>query len=140
MSKNTQIIAIINQKGGVGKTTTAVNLSACLANLGKKVLIIDLDPQGHSGEHLGCRSDKNTILNLLQNSDYNIQECIIKTYNPKLFVIPSSLSLGQFNQLPPTNNQFKLQKILRENNIFGSYDFIIIDCQPALSFKAKTIP
>ena len=130
MSLQTEIIAIINQKGGVGKTTTAVNLSSCLAYKGKKVLLIDLDPQGHSGEHLGCRKAKYGSLDILQDKEI-INSAINKTSNPNLFILPSNLSLGQFNQYNSTQNQFKLRDSLQ--NLKTTFDFIIIDCQPSLS-------
>jgi chromosome partitioning protein len=126
-----EIIAIINQKGGVGKTTTAVNLSAFLGNKGKKVLLIDFDPQGHAGEHLACRNNSVDILEVLFDKK-NIMDCLSTTYNKNIKVLPSNVHLGQFNQLPPTTNQFILQKALA-NIPPKTFDFIIIDCQPSLS-------
>ena len=131
ITNKTEVIAIINQKGGVGKTTTSVNLSACLANRGYQVLIIDLDPQGHSGEHLGCREFKNGILDLLQSKHCEPKD-IMPTYNDNLKILPSNLTLGQFNQLPPAGNQFNLQ-ILVDCDAIKAFDYVIIDCQPSLS-------
>jgi chromosome partitioning protein len=130
----TEIITIINQKGGVGKTTTTVNLAAGLVLSGKKVLVIDTDPQGHSSEHLACKNSGDSQSNLLSvlRDKKPIKESMVQTYQKNLFCLTSNLSLGQFNQSSPTQNQFILRDALKD---FTSkdFDFVLIDCQPSLS-------
>jgi len=130
------IISITNQKGGVGKTTTAVNLAASLARNRKRTLIIDFDPQGHATEHVGIRtstpeSQTKTVLEAL-NHTQKVQDCIFQTYMPNLFILPANLRLGQFNQNAPQGKQFLLKDILVPK-IKDQFDFILIDCQPSLS-------
>jgi len=129
------IIAITNQKGGVGKTTTTVNLSAALANLGKKVLIIDFDPQGHSTEHLGVKNlfdpIQETILEVITNKK-TLLSVVVPTYLPNLWIAPSNLRLGQFNQHNPIGKQFVLKNAISQEDS-QKFDFILIDCQPSLS-------
>jgi chromosome partitioning protein len=129
------IIAITNQKGGVGKTTTTVNLSAALANLGKKVLIIDFDPQGHSTEHLGVKNlfdpIQQTILEVITNKK-TLLSVVVPTYLPNLWIAPSNLRLGQFNQHNPIGKQFVLKNAISQEES-QKFDFILIDCQPSLS-------
>jgi len=129
------VIAITNQKGGVGKTTTAVNLSAALANLGKKVLIIDFDPQGHSTEHLGVKNlfdpIQETILEVITNKK-TLLSVVVPTYLPNLWIAPSNLRLGQFNQHNPIGKQFVLKNAISQEDS-QKFDFILIDCQPSLS-------
>jgi len=129
------VIAITNQKGGVGKTTTAVNLSAALANLGKKVLIIDFDPQGHSTEHLGVKNlfdpIQETILEVITNKK-TLLSVVVPTYLPNLWIAPSNLRLGQFNQHNPIGKQFVLKNAISQEES-QKFDFILIDCQPSLS-------
>ena len=129
------VIAITNQKGGVGKTTTTVNLSAALANLGKKVLIIDFDPQGHSTEHLGIKNlfdpIQGTILEVITNKK-TLLSVVVPTYLPNLWIAPSNLRLGQFNQHNPIGKQFVLKNAISQEDS-QKFDFILIDCQPSLS-------
>lgn len=128
-----KIIAITNQKGGVGKTTTAVNLAASLGKLGKKTLLIDVDPQGNSTSGLGV--DKRNLISsvydvLVKKAD--IKDVILKTEFGKLDVVPSSMDLAAAEiELVNMENR---ESILREsvNKIYDKYDYVIIDCPPSL--------
>ncbi len=87
-----QRIVIANQKGGVAKTTTSINLSAGLAKEGKKVLIVDMDPQGHATKGLGVSTEnKSTLKDVLLDDEFPIQEAIQKTYKENLFILPADL-------------------------------------------------
>ena len=129
-----RIIAIANQKGGVGKTTTTVNLSACLAQAGKKVLVVDADPQGNTTSGLGV--DKNSLkkstYTLLMGGSY-LDETSVATKIEGLSLIPSNIDLvGAEIELPSREGrEFFLKRILMNFN--NLYDFIIIDCPPSLS-------
>ncbi len=131
-----RIIAITNQKGGVGKTTTAINLSACLAEKGKKVLAIDLDPQGNMSSGLGI--DKNSVeystYDLL-TGERNLGECLIMNQFENLSVVPSGINLAgaEIELMAMEDNQKMLRKIIRNKTVRNMYDFIIIDCPPSLS-------
>lgn len=129
-----RIIAIANQKGGVGKTTTAINLSACLAQLGKRVLAVDMDPQGNMTSGLGVEKDEreNTIYELLIG-DASVEECIVSTVCDGLELIPSNVNLSgaEIELIGVEEKEFVLKKQMEL--IRNSYDFIIIDCPPALS-------
>ena len=130
MSKS---IAVFNQKGGVGKTTTVINLCACLANRGKKVLMIDVDPQGNTTSGVGIDKTtlEKTIYDVLIN-DSDPRECIIDTNRENLFIIPSSVQLaGAEIELTEMNKrELKLRECI--DSIRDEYDYIFIDCPPSL--------
>lgn len=131
----TRIMAIANQKGGCGKTTTAINLSACLAERKNKTLIVDLDPQAHATLCVGLNPETcgNTIYEVLVEGDVTIDAVIKKTAYSDLEIVPSKLMLAGIElRLRPIARDFLIKKIL--GNIRTKYDFIIIDCPPALGF------
>lgn len=129
-----RVIAIANQKGGVGKTTTAINLSACLADLGKKVLALDLDPQGNMTSGLGVDKDEieKSVYDLIIGNA-GIEECICKNVLDNLDVLPSNidLSAAEIEMIGVENKEFILKNEMEK--IKDDYDFVIIDCPPALS-------
>ena len=129
-----RIIAVANQKGGVGKTTTAINLSACLAEMGKHVLAIDLDPQGNTTSGLGVDKDEkeNTVYELLLGES-TVEECIVPTVCEGLDLIPSNVNLSgaEIELMGTEEKEFILKKQI--DLVKKSYDYIIIDCPPALS-------
>ena len=131
-----KIIAISNQKGGVGKTTTAINLSTALAATGQKVLIIDLDPQGNASTGLGVDygQRENSIYEVLAGQA-NITDSIRKTEIDNLFLIPSTVDLSGIEpELADVNDRaFTLKNIFNANEKLNEFDFIFIDCPPALS-------
>ncbi len=124
-------LIVANQKGGVGKSTTTINLAAGLARLNKKVLIIDSDPQGHSTLGLNVSTEKRkTIAELLTEERVTAREVIQKTYAPNLDIIPSDLSLAVAD-LKLANlgaREFKLRNKVKQ--IDGEYDYILIDSPP----------
>lgn len=127
-------IAIANQKGGVGKTTTSINLSACLAEKGKKVLVIDTDPQGNTTSGFGI--DKNnldtTIYDLILG-ECSIGDCIIKEVIKNVSLVPSNVNLAaaEIELIGIDRKEYILKKEV--DYIKGEYDFIIIDCPPSLN-------
>ncbi len=128
-----RIIAITNQKGGVGKTTTSVNLSACLAFLGKKVLLIDIDPQGNATSGLGVRKGdlESCIYDVIIN-DEDIKEVIQQTDVENLYIVPATISLAgaEIELVSTISREVRLKKALKE--VKSNFDFIIIDCPPSL--------
>ena len=128
-----KIFAIANQKGGVGKNTTAINLAACMAQLGKKVLIIDIDPQGNATSGLGIdkRSLDLSVYNVLIH-DAEAKDAVIKTNVKNLFIIPSSIELaGAEIELVSLMAREKMLAVAL-NEIKSEYDYIIIDAPPSL--------
>src|SRR5699024_4162753 len=129
-----RIIAITNQKGGVGKTTTAINLSACLAEAGQKVLTVDFDPQGNTTSGLGLEKGaiENTVYELLMG-DCTVKDCIQPSVQEGLDVMPSDIDLsGAEIELMEMEEK---ETILKRNlELLGdTYDFTIIDCPPSLN-------
>lgn len=129
-----RIIAIANQKGGVGKTTTAINLSACLAEAGQRVLAVDFDPQGNATSGLGFEKGymSKTVYELLMG-ECEINECVIKEVQKNLDILPSDVDLSgaEIELLDQSDKESKLRKELEK--VENEYDFIIVDCPPSLN-------
>ena len=127
-------IVIANQKGGVGKTTTAINLSASLADLGKKILVIDTDPQGNTSSGLGVEKNEveDTVYELLIG-ETTIEECIQKEVFENLDIISSNINLAaaEIELTGFEEKEFILRKAV--DQVRADYDFIIIDCPPSLN-------
>jgi chromosome partitioning protein len=133
MENNAKIVAVANQKGGVGKTTTAINLSASLAKKKKRVLLVDSDPQGNASSGVGVKT-KNLALHLYHafSSNCTANEIITQGSVYKLDVIPSNIDLvaAEIEMIGFEKREFRLKKIL--NPLLSLYDYIIIDCPPSL--------
>tara|TARA_B100001057_G_scaffold5421_2_gene4945 strand:- start:11441 stop:12235 length:795 start_codon:yes stop_codon:yes gene_type:complete len=134
-----QIISVINQKGGVGKTTTVINLAAGLSQLNKKILVIDLDPQGNATTGLGLSNMNNstdTIYGVL-NGTSELEDVIKKTKLENLDIITSNVDLSglEVETADDSNRAFLLKSKLAAylNNSRGTYDYVIVDCPPSLS-------
>ena len=129
-----EIMAIANQKGGVGKTTTTINLSAALAEQGKKVLIIDMDPQGNTSSGLGIDKDElETTVYQLMIGDNSFDECVQKDVFENLDVLAANVNLAgiEIETMDMEDRNYILRDII--SKVEDRYDFIIIDCPPSLN-------
>lgn len=128
-----RVVSIANQKGGVGKTTTSVNLGACLAELGYRVLVIDLDPQGNATTGLGinARNLESSIYDVLM-SDLPLEDCIEATSLKNLFVAPATIDLAgaEIELVPAFSREMKLKRAI--DAVKDDFDWIVIDCPPSL--------
>ncbi|WP_083841723.1 ParA family protein [Mobilicoccus pelagius] len=129
-----RVIAMCNQKGGVGKTTTTINLGAALAELGRKVLLVDFDPQGALSVGLGIRANDLdlTVYNLLVERGHDVREVIQHTRTPDLDLLPANidLSAAEVQLVGEVAREMVLSRVLRP--VMDEYDVVLIDCQPSL--------
>ena len=127
-------IAIFNQKGGVGKTTTNINLSACLAISGKKVLVVDIDPQGNTTSGIGItkRNLEYSLYDVLINDDFDVKKAILKTKTKNLSILPASVDLSgaEIELVNIEGREKRLKKAI--DKLRDDYDYIFIDCPPTL--------
>jgi chromosome partitioning protein len=133
-----RIVALANQKGGVGKTTSTINLGAALAEYGRRVLLVDFDPQGALSVGLGVNPHNMdlSIYNLLMDSDVTIDDILIKTDQAGLHLLPANidLSAAEIQLVNEVAREMALARILRP--VLREYDYILIDCQPSLGLLA----
>ena len=129
----TRILAVANQKGGVGKTTTTVNLATALAACGKRVLIVDMDPQGNASTGLGVAADKrgHSIYQVLLDG-MSLEAAVTRTLVPGMDIVPSGVDLSgaELELIDVPRREYRLRDAIQQAR--GTYDFVVIDCPPAL--------
>ncbi|HKC30075.1 MAG TPA: ParA family protein [Jatrophihabitans sp.] len=129
-----RVVALCNQKGGVGKTTSAINLGAALAELGRRILLVDFDPQGALSAGLGVQPHQldRTSYNLLMERNLGIEDVLLKTSVPGVDLLPSNidLSAAEIQLVSEVAREQSLARVLAP--VLGEYDFVLIDCQPSL--------
>ena len=128
-----KIIAIANQKGGVGKTTTAVNLGACLSSLGRRVLIVDIDPQGNTTSGIGVnKADVHHCIYDVLVNEVDPRQAIMETAMPNLWIVPATIQLAgaEIELVPVAAREMRLKTAL--GAIRNDYDYVLIDCPPSL--------
>ena len=128
-----RVMAVANQKGGVGKTTTSVNLGACLAELGKKVLLVDIDPQGNTTSGVGInKADVSYCIYDVMINDIPSKDAILSSCMPNLDIIPATIQLAgaEIELVPTISREVRLRRALAP--LRSLYDFILIDCPPSL--------
>ncbi|MCE5321894.1 AAA family ATPase [bacterium] len=136
----TQILAVVNQKGGVGKTTTSVNLAACLGAAGKHVLLVDTDPQGNATSGVGVvKSELNKCIYDVLINDEDIKNVIVRTDSNGLDLVPARLDLAgaDIELMSMMSRETKLKQSLA--HVEDNYDFIIIDCPPSLGLLTVNV-
>jgi len=133
-SRKTRIIAVANQKGGVGKTTTAINLATALAAVGQQILVIDLDPQGNASTGLGIDRAARTLTTYdVLIGESAVDAAVLPTEIPGLNLVPSTIDLSgaEVELIDVPRRNFRLREALAP--VAGSYDFVLIDCPPSLN-------
>jgi chromosome partitioning protein len=128
-----KILAIANQKGGVGKTTTSVNLGACLAYIGKRVLLVDTDPQGNATSGIGIeKAEVDQCIYDVLVDDVEAKDVIKQTSVENLYAIPATIQLAgaEIELVPTISREVRLKRALEE--VRDQFDYIIIDCPPSL--------